>query len=233
MPRTTPIAMTPYQMALKELSALKTHLQQLLDKGFIRPNMSHWGDSVLFVKKKDGSMRLCIEYQQLNKVTIKNKYHFPIIDDLFDQLKVALVFSKIDLRYGYHQLKIQEIDIPNTTFRMRYDGIWVYPQKIKAILDWEIPNNVSGVQSFLGPADYKNLKYLMIQKGLNLRQRRWVEFLKDYDVVIDFHPRKENVIVDALIRKTFSALQALDVKLSLNGGGALCAELKLKPTLLD
>ena len=91
-----------------------------MDKGFIRPSFSPWGAPVLFVKKKDGTMRLCIDYRELNKVTIKNKYPLPRIDDLFDQLQGVSVFSKIDLRSGYHQLKIKEEDIPKTAFRTRY-----------------------------------------------------------------------------------------------------------------
>ena len=91
-------------------------MQDLLSKGFIRPSVSSWGAPVLFVKKKDGSMRMCIDYWQLNKVNIKNKYLMPRIDDLFDQLQGALVFSKIDLRSGYHQLKVREEDIPKTAF---------------------------------------------------------------------------------------------------------------------
>ena len=107
-------------MAPTELKELKTQLQDLVDKGFIRPSVSPWGAPVLFVKKNDGTMRLCIDYRQLNKVTIKNKYPLPKIDDLFDQLQGASVFSKIDLRSGYHQLKIKEMDIPKTAFRTRY-----------------------------------------------------------------------------------------------------------------
>ena len=95
-------------------------MQDLLSKGFIRPSVSPWGAPVLFVKKKDGTMRMCIDYRQLNKVTVKNKYPLPRIDDLFDQLQGASLFSKIDLRSGYHQLKIRASDIPKTAFRTRY-----------------------------------------------------------------------------------------------------------------
>ncbi|KAL5575284.1 hypothetical protein UlMin_016983 [Ulmus minor] len=113
LPGTAPISRAPYRMAPAELKELQIQLQELLDKGFIRPSHSPWGAPVLFVKKKDGTLRMCIDYRGLNKVTIKNKYPLPRIDDLFDQLKGAVVFSKIDLRSGYHQLRIKESDIPN------------------------------------------------------------------------------------------------------------------------
>ncbi|KAL0539586.1 hypothetical protein IC582_023802 [Cucumis melo] len=119
-PGTVPISRAPYRMAPAELKELKVQLQELLDKGFIRPSVSPWGAPVLFVKKKDGSMRLCIDYRELNKVTVKNRYPLPRIDDLFDQLQGATVFSKIDLRSGYHQLRIKDEDVPKTAFRSRY-----------------------------------------------------------------------------------------------------------------
>ena len=108
-------------MAPTELKEMKVQLQDLLNKGFIRPNTSPWGASVLFVKKKDGSLRLCIDYRQLNKVTTKNKYLLPRIDDLFDQLQGAQCFSKIDLRSRYHQLRIRGEDISKTAFCTRYE----------------------------------------------------------------------------------------------------------------
>ena len=120
LPGTTPISKAPYQMAPAEMKELKQQLQDLLDKKFIRPSYSPWGAPVLFVKKKDGSMRMCIDYRELNKVTIKNKYPLPRIDDLFDQLRGITVFLKIDLRSDYYQLKVHESDIPKTTFRTRY-----------------------------------------------------------------------------------------------------------------
>ncbi|CAH9147980.1 unnamed protein product [Cuscuta epithymum] len=119
-PGTKPISIPLYRMAPAELNELKTQLLELLDNGFIRPSHSPWGAPVLFVKKKDGTLRMCIDYRQLNKVTIKNRYPLPRIDDLFDQLRGATVFSKIDLRSGYHQLKIKEDDIPKSAFRTRY-----------------------------------------------------------------------------------------------------------------
>ena len=103
-----------------ELKELKLQLQELLEKGLILPSVSLWGAPVLFVKKKDGTLRLCVDYRQLNKMTVRNKYPLPRIDDLFDQLKGAIVFSKIDLRSGYHQLKIKDVDVQKTVFRTRY-----------------------------------------------------------------------------------------------------------------
>ena len=97
IPRTAPIAKRPYRMAANELEELKKQLRELQEKGYIRPSSSPWGSLVLFVKKKDGSLRMCIDYRSLNEVTIKNKYPLPRIDDLFDQLKDAKYFSKIDL----------------------------------------------------------------------------------------------------------------------------------------
>ncbi|KAA3457172.1 DNA/RNA polymerases superfamily protein [Gossypium australe] len=120
VPGTTPILVAPYRMAPLELKELKVQLQELTDKGFARSSYSPWGTPVIFVKKKDGSMRLCIDYRQLNKVTVKNKYPLPRIDDLFDQPKGATVFSKIDLRSGYYQLRVKEPDVPKTAFQTRY-----------------------------------------------------------------------------------------------------------------
>ena len=107
-------------MAPTKLKELKTQLQELLDKGFVRPSVSPWGAPVLFVKKKDGTLRMCIDYRQINKVTVKNKYPLPRIEDLFDQLRGASVFSKKDLRSGYYQLRVKEVDVPKTAFRTRY-----------------------------------------------------------------------------------------------------------------
>ena len=113
-PGTSPILMTPHRMAPVELQELRVQLQELLDKGFIRPSTSPWGAPVLFAKKKDKTLRLCIDYKQLNRVMIKNRYPLPRINDLFDQLRGERVYSKIDLRTGYHQLRVRETDIPKT-----------------------------------------------------------------------------------------------------------------------
>ncbi|KAJ9548812.1 hypothetical protein OSB04_021355 [Centaurea solstitialis] len=391
-PGASPIARAPYRLAPSEMKEMMSQLQELLDKGFIRPSTSPWGAPVLFVKKKDGSMRMCIDYRELNKVTIKNKYPLPRIDDLFDQLQGATYFSKIDLRSGYHQLKVREEDIPKTAFRTRYghyeflvmpfgltnapaafmdlmnrvcqpyldkfvivfiddiliysrteeehgnhlrvilgllkreklfakfskcefwlrkvqflghvvsgEGIQVDPGKIEAIKSWEPPKSPSEVRSFLGLAGYyrkfikdfsriaipltaltkKNTEFkwdkeqeeafamlkeklcsapilalpdgtesmvvfsdashlglgcVLMQHGkviayasrqlkdhekrypthdlelaaivfalklwqLNMRQRRWMELLTDYDCEIEYHPGKANVVADALSRK--------------------------------
>ncbi|KAA3488171.1 DNA/RNA polymerases superfamily protein [Gossypium australe] len=388
LPATTPISIAPYRMAPTELKELKSQLQELTDRGFARPSFSPWGAPILFVKKKDSTMRMCIDYCQLNKVTIKNKYPLPRIDDLFDQLKGATVFSKIDLRSGYCQLRVKDSDIPKTAFRTRYghyeflvmpfgltnapaifmdlmnkifrpyldrfvvvfiddiliysrdetehaehliivlqtlrekqlyakfskcefwlhevsflghivsaSGIRVDSSKISAILEWKHPKNVSEVRSkdFVIYSDallnglgcilvqegkliayasrqlkpheknylthdlklaaivfalkiwrhylfgekchvfsgHKSLKYLMTQKDLNLRQRRWLELLKDYELVIDYHPRKANVIADALSRKSLFALRALSAQLDLSDNSSVIAELKAKPLFLQ
>ncbi|KAJ0804849.1 putative nucleotidyltransferase, Ribonuclease H [Helianthus annuus] len=120
VPNANPVAKAPYRLAPSEMQELSKQLQELSDKGFIRPSFSPWGAPVLFVRKKDGSFRMCIDYRELNKLTIKNRYPLPRIDDLFDQLQGASCFSKIDLRSGYHQLRIFEEDIPKTAFRTRY-----------------------------------------------------------------------------------------------------------------
>ncbi|WVZ64465.1 hypothetical protein U9M48_013974 [Paspalum notatum var. saurae] len=122
---TAPIAKRQYRVAPKEQELIKENIDELLGKGFIRPSSSPWAFPVLFVDKKDGSRRMCVDYRALNDVTIKNKYPLPRIDDLFDQLQGACVFSKIDLRSGYHQMKIRPSDIPKTAFITRF-GLYEY-----------------------------------------------------------------------------------------------------------
>jgi hypothetical protein len=460
LPGSGPISKAPYRMAPAELKEL---LQELLDKGFIRPSVSPWGAPVLFVKKKDGNMRLCIDYREINRVTVRNKYPLPRIDDLFDQLQGAQIFSKIDLRSGYHQLKIKPDDVPKTAFRTRYghyeflvmpfgltnapatfmdlmnrvfkpfldqfvvvfiddiliyskskedherhlrlvlqvleekklyaklkkcefwldsvaflghviskDGISVDPKKVEAVVEWNRPNNVTEIRSFLGLAgyyrrfvegfshlampltrltqkgvkfewseeceqsfqelkrrlvsapiltipdgsggliiysdaskkglgcvlmqhgrvvayasrqlkpyeqnypthdmelaavvfalkiwrhylygvqceiftDHKSLKYIFTQKELNMRQRRWLELIKDYDLTIKYHPGKANVVADALSRKSTGNLAAmlttqrriledlrkLRIEVRLHEPGAQLANLRVQPTLVE
>ncbi|GKF99930.1 putative reverse transcriptase domain-containing protein [Tanacetum coccineum] len=114
------MAREPYRVAPSELQELSTQLQEISDKGFIRPSSLPWGAPVLFVKKKDGSFHMCIDYRELNKLTMKNRYPLSRINDLFDQLQGPSVYSKIDLRSGYHQLRVRDEDILKTAFRTRY-----------------------------------------------------------------------------------------------------------------
>ncbi|GJY99733.1 putative reverse transcriptase domain-containing protein [Tanacetum coccineum] len=313
VPRAAPVARAPYRLAPSEMRELSEQLRELLEKGFIRPSSSPWGAPVLFVKKKDGSFRMCIDYRELNKLTVKNRYPLPRIDDLFDQLQGSSVYSKIDLRSGYHQLRIKEEDIPITAFRTRYGhfefqvmpfgltnapavfmdlmnrflghvidnkGVHVDPAKIEAIKNWAAPMTPTetlkqklcsapilalpeGTEDFvvycdaslkgygavlmqrekviayasrqlktheenytthdleLGAVvfalrlwrhylygtkcvvftDHKSLQYILNQKELNMRQRRWIELLSDYDCEIRYHPGKANVVADALSQK--------------------------------
>ncbi|KAB2598686.1 S ribonuclease [Pyrus ussuriensis x Pyrus communis] len=198
IPGTNPISLTPYRMAPAELRELKVQLQELVDKGFIQPSTSPWGAPVLFVRKKDGTLRLCIDYRQLNRVTIKNRYPLPRIDDLFDQLRGACVFSKIDLRSGYYQLKISRDDVPKTAFRTRYGhyeflvmpfGLTNAPAAFMDLMnrrnypthDLELAAIIFALKLWrhylYGEkcrifTDHKSLQYLFTQKELNLRQRR-------------------------------------------------------------
>ncbi|GJX06890.1 putative reverse transcriptase domain-containing protein [Tanacetum coccineum] len=381
------LAWAPYRLAPSKMKELVEKLQELSDKGFIRPSSSPWGAPVLFVKKKDGSFRMCIDYYELNKLTVKNRYPLPRIDDLFDQLQGSSVYSKIYLRPGHHQLRVREEDIPKTAFRMRcghYEfqvihfgltnaptvfmdlmnrvckpyldkfviifiadiliysknkedheghlklilkllkkeelyakfskcefwipkvqflghmidskGIHVDPAKIESIKDWKSPKSPTKIRQFLGLGekeetafqlikqklcsapilalpkgsenfivycdashkglgvvlmqnekviayasrqlkiheknytthdlelgavvfalkmwrhylygtkctvftDHKSLQHILDQKELNMRQRRWLELLSDYDCEIRYHPGKANVVADALSRK--------------------------------
>ncbi|GJS60558.1 putative nucleotidyltransferase, ribonuclease H [Tanacetum coccineum] len=366
VPGATPVARAPYRLAPSEMKELAEQLQELTDKGFIRPSSSPWGAPVLFVKKKDGSFRMCIDYRELNKLTVKNRYPLPRIDDLFYQLQGLSMYLKIDLRSGYHQLRVREEDIPKTAFRTRYghyefqvmsfgltnasavfmdlmnrvckpyldkfvivfiDDILIYskskkeheehlrvqllghvidcrvihvdPAKIESIKDWASPKTPTEIHQFLGLAgyyrrfvecfstveaeavqctnpgltggkqrfhrilrcfregfgryvdakrkgdfyasrqlkiheknyttydlelgavvfalkiwrhylygtkctvftDHKSLQHILDQKELNIRQRRWLELLSDYDCEIRYHPGKANVVADTLSMK--------------------------------
>nr|GEX60257.1 putative reverse transcriptase domain-containing protein [Tanacetum cinerariifolium] len=376
IPGDAPVARAPYRLAPTEMKELSDQLKELSEKGFIRPSSSPSGAPVFFVKKNDGSFRMCIDYRELNKITVKNRYPLPWIDDLFDQLQGSSVYSKIDLRSGYHQLRVREEDIPKTAFRTRYDhyefqvmpfgltnapavfmdlmnrvckpylnkfvivfiddiliysknkkeheehlkailellkkeelyakfskcefwipkvqflghvidsqGIHVDPAKIESIKDWASPKTPTEIRQFLGLAGYyrsapilalpegcedcvvycdashkelgvvlmqkekvivyasrqlkihekkymthdlelrsvvfalkiwrhclygtkctvftdqKSLQHILDQKELNMRQRRWLELLSDYECEIRYHTGKANVVADALSRK--------------------------------
>ncbi|GKA55933.1 putative reverse transcriptase domain-containing protein [Tanacetum coccineum] len=163
VPGAAPVAQAPYRLAHSEMKDLSDQLQELSYKGFIRPTSSPWGATVLFVKKKDGSFWMCIDYRELNKLTVKNRYSLPRIDDLFDQLQGSSVYSKIDLRSGYYQLRVYEEDIPKIAFRTRYGhyevqflghvidskGIHVDPSKIEFIKDWAAPKTPTEIRQFL------------------------------------------------------------------------------------
>src|SRR5207247_6711663 len=125
LPGTAPVFRRPYRMSKNDLAEMKVQLQELLDKGFIHPSSSSWGCPAMFVDKKDQTKRLVVDYRPLNEVTVKNKYLLPDINILFDQLASAKVFSKIDLRSGYHQIRVREEDIPKTAFSTHY-GLYEY-----------------------------------------------------------------------------------------------------------
>nr|GFA24418.1 putative reverse transcriptase domain-containing protein [Tanacetum cinerariifolium] len=137
LPGLPPVRQVEFQIELE----LSNQLQELADRGFIRPSTLPWGAPVLFVKTKDGSFRMCIDYRELNKLTVKNRYPLPRIDDLFDQLQGSSVYSKIDLRSGYHQLRVRNEDIPKTAFRTS-QGLHVDPAKIEAVKNWASPTTL-------------------------------------------------------------------------------------------
>nr|GEY25609.1 putative reverse transcriptase domain-containing protein [Tanacetum cinerariifolium] len=199
---------------------------------------SPWGAPVLFVKKKDGSFRMCIDYRELNKLTVKNRYPLLRIDDLFDQLQGSSIYSKIDLRSGYHQLRVREADIPKTAFRTRAKDFITYcaashkglgdvlmqREKVISYASRKLKiyeKNYTTHDLELGAVvftlkiwrhylygtkctvftDHKSLQHIIDQKELNMRQRRWLELLSDYDCKIHYHLGKANVVADALSRK--------------------------------
>ncbi|GKA32758.1 putative reverse transcriptase domain-containing protein [Tanacetum coccineum] len=182
-----PVTRAPYRLAPSEMQELSNQLQELADRGFTSDQSTSPGGRlpVLFDKKKDGSFRMCIDYRELNKLTIKNCYPLPRIDDLFDQLQGLSFYSKIDLRLGYHQLRVRDKDIPKTAFKTRY-GHYEFQ-----VMPFGLTN---------APAVFMDLmnRHILDQKELNMRQRRWLELLADYDCEIRYHPGKENVVADAL-----------------------------------
>ncbi|GJW49924.1 putative reverse transcriptase domain-containing protein [Tanacetum coccineum] len=244
MPGAAPIARAPYQLAPSKMKELSEQLQELSDKGFYKTLILHIGGApVLFVKKKDGSFRMYIDYRELNKLTVKNRYPLPRIDDLFDQLGSS-VYSNIDLRSGYHQLRVREEDIPKIEFRTREQdetyrasygilellkegglgAILMQNKKVIAYASRQLKiheKNYTTHDLELGAVVFalkiwrhylygtkcmvftyhKSLQHILDQKELNMRQRRWLELLSDYDCEIRYHPGKANVVADALSRK--------------------------------
>ncbi|GJT32871.1 putative reverse transcriptase domain-containing protein [Tanacetum coccineum] len=259
-------ARAPYRLVPAKLQELSTQLQELSDKGFIRPSSSPCGAPVLFVKKKDGSFQMRINYRELNRLTVKNRYLLLRIDDLFDQLPGSRVYSKIDLRSGYHQLRSRK-EHKGYLKLILSEGIHVDPAKIESIKDWASPKTPTeirymkfdwgekaeaafqllkqklcsaailalpkGSEKFVvHKKDYtthylelgavvfslkmwrhylygtkcvvvtyhKSLQHILDQKELNIRQRKWLELLSDYDCEIRYHLGKANMVADALIR---------------------------------
>ncbi|GKB21635.1 putative reverse transcriptase domain-containing protein, partial [Tanacetum coccineum] len=181
-------AWTPYRLAPFEMKELVEQLQELTDKGFIRPSSSPWGALVLFVKKKDGSFRMCIDYRELNKLTVKNRYPLPRIDDLFDQLQV--------MPFGLTNAPAEFMDLMNRVCKpyldkfviVFIDDILIYSKSKK-----EHEEHIMQI--------WKSLQHILDQKELKMRQHRWLELLSDYDCEIRYHPGKANVVADALSQK--------------------------------
>nr|GEX59255.1 retrotransposon protein, putative, Ty3-gypsy subclass [Tanacetum cinerariifolium] len=227
-----PVAGAPYRLAPSEMKELSEQLQELSDKGFIIPSSSPWEAPVLFVKKKDGSFRMCIDYRELNKLTVKNHYPLSRIDDLFDQLAPILALPKGSenfivycdashkglgavlmknekvIAYASRQLKIHEKNYTNHDLELE--------AMVFALKTWRHYLYETRCTVF---TDHKSLQHIQDQKELNIRQRRWLELLSDYDCDIRYHPEKANVVVDALSRKERSRplrFQALVMTMGLN-----------------
>ncbi|GKB94338.1 hypothetical protein Tco_0980475, partial [Tanacetum coccineum] len=181
-PRATPVSKSPYRLTPSELEELSGQLKELQDKGFIRPSSSPLGASILFVKKKDGSFRMCIDYRELNKLTVKNRYPLLRIDNLFDQLQglvlELLKKEKLYAKFSKCELWLREVQFLGHV--INGNGIHVDPSKIEAVKNWKALRTPSKVRSFLGLAGY---------------------YRSDYDCEIRYHPGKANVVVDALSRK--------------------------------
>ncbi|GJV34332.1 putative reverse transcriptase domain-containing protein [Tanacetum coccineum] len=236
IPGAAPVARTPYRLAPLEMQELSNQLQELADRGFIRPSTSPWGAPVLFVKKKDGSFRMCIDYRELNKLTIKNHYPLPRIDDLFDQLQDSqglqwLILNQDEAVKNWTSL--------TTTHKKNKNYIWgeeqesafqLLKQKLCEAPILALPEgnddfviycdaSLQGLgaepvvfalkiwrhylygTNYTVFTDHKSLQHILRQKELNMRQRRWLELLADYDCEICYHPGKANVVADALSRK--------------------------------
>ncbi|GJS24230.1 putative reverse transcriptase domain-containing protein [Tanacetum coccineum] len=205
IPGVAPVARAPYRLAPSEMKELSDQLKELSDKGFIRLSSSPWGAPVLFVKKKDGSFRMCIDYQELNKLTVKNHYPLPRIDDLFDQLQGSSVYSKIDLRSGYHQLRVHEGDILKTAFRTRYRnyefqvmsfGLTNAPAVFMDLMNRASPKTATEICQFLGLAGYYRRfieGFLKIVKPMTKLTQKKVNFDWSDKVETPFQLIKQNL----------------------------------------
>ncbi|GJY48272.1 putative reverse transcriptase domain-containing protein [Tanacetum coccineum] len=239
IPGATPVARASYRLAPSEMKELSEQLQELSDKGFIRPSSSPWGAPVLFVKKKDGSFRMCIDYRELNKLTVKNRYPLPRIDDLFDQLQGSSIYSKIDPRLGYHQLRDEKEHeehlkaILELLKKEKFAPILALPEGsedfvvycdashkgLGAVLMQREKVIAYASKQCIVFTNHKSLQHILDQKELNMRQRRWLELLSDYDCDIRYHPGKANVVADALSRKEWTEplrIRALVMTIGLN-----------------
>nr|GEU80211.1 putative reverse transcriptase domain-containing protein [Tanacetum cinerariifolium] len=208
VPGAAPVARAPYRLAPSEMKELAKQLHELSEKGFIHPSSSPWGAPVLFVKKKDGSFRMCINYRELNKLTVKNRYPLPRIDDLFDKLQGSSVYSKIDLRTCYHQLRIREEDIPITAFRTRYGHyefrVMSFGLTNAPVVFMDLMNRREKVIAYASRqlrTHEENYTTHDMELGAVVFTLRWIELLSDYDCEIRYHPGKANVVADALSRK--------------------------------
>ncbi|GJW64791.1 hypothetical protein Tco_0116675 [Tanacetum coccineum] len=201
-----PVARASHRLAPSEMQELSAQLQELSNRGFIRPSSSPWGAPILFIKKKYESFRMCINYRELNKLTMKNRYPLPRIDDLFDQLPGSRIYSKIDLRSGYHQLRFRKEDIQD---RVQFlgdvidsEGIHVDPSKIESIKDWASPKTPTVIRQFLElyhPQLGTWSSSVCLEDVATLYVRN--KLLSDYDCEIRYHSGKANVVADALSRK--------------------------------
>nr|GFA16006.1 putative reverse transcriptase domain-containing protein [Tanacetum cinerariifolium] len=180
---------------------LSEQLKELSDKGFIRHSSSPWGAPVLFVEKKDGSFKMCIYYRELNKLTVKNRYPLPRIDDLFDQFQGSSVYSKIDLRIGLGAVLMQRekvISYASRQQKIHEKNYTSHDLELGAVVTWR--HYLYGTKCTVF-TNHKSLQHILDQKELNMRQRRWLELLSDYDCEIRCYPGKANVVADALSKK--------------------------------